>query len=155
MTGRRPTVNSRKPGPRGASRRPANKSSGYSFTADPDSWTDLSPPAPWLTPGNDSAITKLRSEGCFSIPSAAPRAKFLKQYFFHIHPMLPLLDESTVRQLSNVGTLESAAHADDLTLLLLLQALLLATSIVSFHHLACLLPLRAYVTTLVCFSGKA
>ena len=131
MKKRRPTVTSRKPGTRGASRRPTNGPSGPSLTANSQAWIELSPPAVWLTSNNDGAIGMLRSEGCFSIPSVPLLAEFLKQYPIHIHPMLPLLDEITFRILK--GSRDSCTYQDDLTLVLL-QALLHATSTVSIYY---------------------
>ena len=49
-------------------------------------------------------LSFLVSQGCFMVPQRAALDEFMRQYFRHVHPMLPLLDEADVwRSYKNQG----------------------------------------------------
>lgn len=71
------------------------------------------------------------SDGCFQIPSVPILAEFLRAYFYHVHPLLPLVHEgdfmastSSEEQGDNSNTTRGRQHAS----LLLLQAILLSSA---------------------------
>ena len=41
-------------------------------------------------------LTFLISQGCFMVPQRSALDEFMQQYFRHVHPMLPLLNEADV-----------------------------------------------------------
>lgn len=55
----------------------------YSFLQAPDTKNLLPQDLAFLT-----------SQGCFVVPHRAALDEFMRQYFMHVHPMLPILDES-------------------------------------------------------------
>lgn len=38
-------------------------------------------------------VNYLESQGCFRVPTRAVLDEFVQQYFLHVHPLLPLLNE--------------------------------------------------------------
>ncbi|KAF4950235.1 hypothetical protein FGADI_8323 [Fusarium gaditjirri] len=54
---------------------------------------------PFLTQDNignldSTEINFLEMQGCLRIPSQSKLQEFLRQYFLHVHPLLPILEES-------------------------------------------------------------
>lgn len=39
-------------------------------------------------------VTSLRAKGCLKVPDRAATDDFMKQYFLHVHPIVPVLDEA-------------------------------------------------------------
>ncbi|KAF4465840.1 N-terminal binuclear Zn cluster-containing DNA binding domain-containing [Fusarium albosuccineum] len=69
--------------PKGAIPGPKPTDNYFPFTKSPD-LDNL--------PSDD--VTFLRQQGCFNLPPKEALDEFVREYFLHVHPMLPLMDES-------------------------------------------------------------
>lgn len=94
-------------------------------------WTIVRPSSAWAL--DESALDTSSLEDCFKIPNSALSERFLRSYFTHVHPMLPMLDEGGFWKWKDLGNTTSLSDYEEGDLLLLLiQALLFASSSVSF-----------------------
>lgn len=76
-------------------------------------------------------ISHLKSQGCFRLPATPILAEFLRHYFMHIHPMLPILREG---DFWNTGYADATSNQSQDVPLLLLQAMLFASCSVSYRR---------------------
>lgn len=80
--------------------------------------------APHLT---KEELSFLDQQGCFVIPVRSILDEFLRQYFLHVHPSLPMFDEGDFWSMYH-----NFNNMLDPVSLFLLQAMLFASSVVSF-----------------------
>lgn len=86
---------------------------------------------------DDAAFCKLRQidydyllqSGCFEVPSRSTLSNFVTEYFLHIHPMLPILDEKSFWSVYS-GVSDSSTKLQRISLFVF-QAMLAAGSLVS------------------------
>lgn len=71
-------------------------------------------------------IDFLKSQGCFDIPSKPILDQFIHQYFLHVHPILPLIDEKIFWCLYMGGIQDNTESAQ--ISLFLFQAMVFAAS---------------------------
>jgi hypothetical protein len=90
---------------------------------------------PFLVAGNLSNILPqdvnyLESQGCFRVPTRAVLDEFVQQYFLHVHPFLPLINEGDFWDLyCQHGS--SGPSSQQRMSLLVFQSMIFATSNVS------------------------
>lgn len=75
-------------------------------------------------------VNYLDSQGCFRVPTRAVLDEIVQQYFLHVHPLLPLLNEGDFWEMyCHQGPLGSAPPQT--MSLLVFQSMIFATSNVS------------------------
>lgn len=96
------------------------------YSCAPESpWTHLSTPD--LGPGDAKCLI---DNECFKLPQTVILAEFMKAYFLHVHPLLPLFREGDFWAIGAPETsLNTPAGTQEMSLLLL-QAMLFASSVV-------------------------
>lgn len=67
-------------------------------------------------------LSFLISQGCFIVPQRSALSEFLEQYFLHVHPMLPILNEADVWRSYSFGG--AATEDRDRLSILVLQGIL-------------------------------
>lgn len=67
-------------------------------------------------------VTYLEMQGCLRVPIRPHLDEFVKHYFLHVHPILPLLNEGDVWEM--YGSQPSVSPASDKLPLLMLQAMM-------------------------------
>jgi hypothetical protein len=72
----------------------------------------------------------LETKGCLHVPSGDYLEQFVRQYFLHVHPCMPILDEAEFWELYSGDGNESGTSGISL---LVFQAMLFAASTVRFH----------------------
>lgn len=105
----------------GVARRPGTTCHpDYSFLQAPDTASLLPQDLAFLT-----------SQGCFIVPHRAALDEFMQQYFLHVHPMLPILNEKDHWQAYNSQDSQGQGGMS----ILVLQGLLFVSSGVRSPHL--------------------
>lgn len=87
---------------------------------------------PWIAAYNISSclpndVIQMHSEGCFDLPTHKILDQFVEQYFLHVHPLLPLLNEA---DFWNLYSSRQTADWEPISLLVV-QAMIFASSNVS------------------------
>jgi hypothetical protein len=72
-------------------------------------------------------VEYLQSKGCFQVPVGQHLDAFIHEYFLHVHPYLPVVDES---QFWAAYKQEDGRHPGSKVSLLLFQAMIFAASVV-------------------------
>jgi hypothetical protein len=86
---------------------------------------------PWIAAYNISSclpndVIQMHSEGCFDLPTHTILDQFMEQYFLHVHPLLPLLNEA---DFWNLYSSQRRADWEPLSLLVI-QSMIFASSTV-------------------------
>jgi hypothetical protein len=81
---------------------------------------------PYMTPED---VNFLESQGCFRVPIRPLLDQFVKEYFLHIHPGLPIIDEGTFWEMYTNRGSHLAEHPR--MSLFVFQAMAFASSCVS------------------------
>lgn len=73
-------------------------------------------------------VSYLEMQGCLRVPIRAIMDEFVKQFFLHVHPITPLLNEGDVWDM--YGSQSSGPSASDKLSLLVLQAMMFSACVV-------------------------
>lgn len=76
-------------------------------------------------------LSFLVSQGCFMVPQRSALDEFMRQYFRHVHPMLPLLNEADVWRSYNLQG--RGCSEDEKISILVLQGILFTSCGVCYH----------------------
>lgn len=83
-----------------------------------------------MIPSQD--VNYLESQGCLHVPMRPMLDDFVEQYFLHVHPLLPLVDEGDFWDMYSSQSSGRAALDDASLSLLLFQAMLFSSCTVCF-----------------------
>lgn len=85
-------------------------------------------------------VNYLESQGCLRVPTRAILDEFVQQYFLHIHPIMPILNEG---DFWDMYCNQTSSESGDKITLVFFQALLFASCNVSLRSRDTNTPMRA------------
>lgn len=72
-------------------------------------------------------VNYLESQGCLHVPMRPVLDDFVEQYFLHVHPMVPIIDEGTFWDMYAQNLTDTAERSLDIISLVLFQAMLFSS----------------------------